>query len=767
MAFQDEEFIKRLRETFNVEAEEHLQVISSMLLELEKSPPPERRAVVIETVYREVHTLKGAARAVDMPDVETICHALESIFSDWKSKRSSPVPEGFDVMHHALDAMRTHLSPATEKGADQHRQRNELIQRLHQLQSQRPTVVSEERADVQPPPAAPTPALAAAAAHAESEKAVIADTVRVSIAKLDARLLEAEDMLVIKAMSAQRALELRELTAQFDQWWKEWGKVSAEIRTLRQAIDRKHKTGDTSRPVAASSALVNFLDWNGDYFRSMESRLTVLAAQADQDRHGVNKRVDDLLADSKKLLMLPFATVAGSFPRLVRDLCRDQGKDAELVINGGDVEIDKPILEEIKDVLIHALRNCVDHGVEKPAERTRQKKPARATIIVSVSQVNGSKVEIAVSDDGAGIDVEQVKSSAIRHGVLSQAEAAKLTESEALELIFQSDVSTSPMVTSISGRGLGMTIVRSKTEKLGGKVTIESKRGVGTTLRMLLPLTIATFRGILVRSSGQIFVVPTVNVERVLRIAHKDIHSVENRETVSLQGRPVSLARLDTVLELPPTSVRQDDSSFVPIVVVQSVGQRIAFAVDEVLHEEEVLVKPLGKVLVKVRNLSGATVLGSGKAVPVLNVTDLIKSARRRGSSLARAEAADAPTGTLLKKVLVVEDSITSRMLLKGILESAGYQVKTAVDGMDAFTVLREGPFDLVVSDVEMPRMNGFDLTRSIRADKRLAEMPVVLVTAMEAREERERGIDAGANAYIIKSSFDQSNLLSVVAKLI
>jgi two-component system chemotaxis sensor kinase CheA len=314
---------------------------------------------------------------------------------------------------------------------------------------------------------------------------------------------------------------------------------------------------------------------------------------------------------------------------------------------------------------------------------------------------------------------------------------------------------------------LGMAIVRAQTEKLGGRVSIQSTPNVGTSLRLTLPLTMATFRGVLVTVADSTFVIPTVSVERVLRIKQRDIQTVENRQVISVQGRPVSLARLEAVLEMPPRSSDNTDSTTFYVVLLHSADQRVALLVDQVLREEEFLVKVLRKPLVRIRNVAGVTVLGSGKTVPVLNSSDLMQSARAHGAAPVVALVAKKEQKAPAKKVLIAEDSITSRMLLKGILEGAGFLVSTAVDGMDAFTTLREQSFDLVVSDVEMPRMNGFDLTGRIRADKRLAELPVVLVSALESREQRERGIDAGASAYIVKSSFDQSNLLEAVHRLV
>ena len=481
----------------------------------------------------------------------------------------------------------------------------------------------------------------------------------------------------------------------------------------------------------------------------------------------IGKLVDDLLEDSKKLLLLPFATLAAPFPKLVRDLCRDQGKEADLVVQGDEVEIDKRILEEMKIPLIHLLRNSVDHGIEAPDERRRLGKPSRATITLAVSRVNGNKVELLVSDDGAGIDAGKVKASAVEHGVLTADAARQLGEAEAQRLIFEADVTTSPMITRLSGRGLGLAIVREKTEKLGGTVSVESQSRQGTQFSIVLPSTLATFRGILVEAAQRLFVVPTVHVERVARVNADEIRTVEGRDTVSLSGRAIALVRLADVLELPRAKSNGDAHAATLVLVLGTGDQRIAFAVDAVRDEQEVLVKPLRAPLSRVRNIAGATVLGSGQVAPILNVSDLLKSARKAGSAVARAAAGARPAHAEAHSVLVAEDSITSRMLLKSILESAGYKVKTAVDGMEAFTLLRAEPFDLVVSDVEMPRLNGFDLTAKIRADKKLAELPVVLVTALETREDRERGIDVGANAYIVKSSFDQSHLLDAIRRLV
>ena len=708
----ESEFLRTLRATFKVEAAEHLQTIGAGLVELEKTSVPVEQRQVVETVFRAAHSLKGAARAVDFAEIESLCQSLETLFAAWKRSESLPTQEALDEAHATVDRMSGALAEPESRALAQSNQ-----------------------------PGAATPA-------ADTNlPGVPTDTVRVTVSSLDARLLEAEEMLAAKLSLGQRAADLGALAGEFEQWRKKWAGIQPLARTASMPRE-----------------IAEFIDSNGDSLRSLEGKLTAMRRTAEQDHFTVGKLVDDLLENSKKLLMLPLATLGGLLPKLVRDLSRDRGKDAELTIRGEDVKIDKRILEELKDPLIHLLRNCVDHGVETPEQRRGAGKPPRATITLAVSRVNGNQVEIAVSDDGAGIDIEKIKTAAISRGLIAPNDAEQLTESGALALVFEADLSTSPMITDLSGRGLGLAIVREKTEKLGGRVVIESRRDTGTTIRMTLPLTLATFRGVLIKSAQRLFVVPTVQVERVTRFKVQDVQTVEGCNTLAVNGRAVALADLAEVLQLP--AARRDTAALAtPALILGTGEQRMAFAVDAILDEREVLVKPLTKPLSRVRNIAGATVLGSGEVVPILNIPDLLKSARNAAVTVRMTAPQPQPT-TPPRRVLVAEDSITSRMLLKGILESAGYEVKTAVDGMEAFTALRTEHFDVLVSDVEMPRMNGFDLTLRIRAHRALAELPVVLVTAMESREDRERGIDVGASAYLVKSNLDQSNLLEALRRL-
>jgi len=696
-------------------------------LALEKTAALEAQRPLIETVFRAAHSLKGAARAVNSTETESLCQSLEDLFAAWKRRESLPTPSTLDTAHRAVDEI--HQAIAAPVVAEQ-------------------TGSKAEEASVPSPQLFSVPT-------GENE------TVRITVSALDARLLEAEEMLAAKLTADQRVTDLGLVAGRFELWRKEWAKIQSRTRALRPTLGRV-------RAAAVASdlqGLAEFFDWNHEYLRALEGKVTALRRTAEQDRLLIGKLVDDLLENSKKLLMLPLATLGGLLSKLVRDLCRDQGKEAEFTIHGEEVAIDKRILEQLKDPLIHLLRNSVDHGIETPEQRRRAGKAPRAAITLTVSPVNSTQVEISVSDDGAGVDVEKVKTAAYRRGLVARNTSDPLDESAALALVFETDISTSPMITRVSGRGLGLAIVREKVEKLGGRVAIESHRGSGTTIRMRLPLTLATFRGVLIESAQRLFILPTAQVDRVARFKPQDVQTVEGRRTLALNGRAVALVDLAEVLQLPSTPRRPHSPEATSVLVLGAGEQRVAFAVDAVLDEREVLVKRLTKPLSRVRNIDGATILGSGEVAPILNVPDLLKSARTAGATPGPPAAA-VPSATSAKRILVVEDSITSRMLLKGILESAGYDVKTAVDGIDAFTALRAERFDLVVSDVEMPRMNGFDLTARIRAERTLAEVPVVLVTALESREDREHGIDVGANAYLVKSSLDQSDLLEALRRL-
>ncbi len=359
--------------------------------------------------------------------------------------------------------------------------------------------------------------------------------------------------------------------------------------------------------------------------------------------------------------------------------------------------------------------------------------------------------------------MEKLKNIYIKNEKISKEDVDKIADRDYINYIFSSGISTNDIVTDLSGRGLGLAIVQDAIDQLGGKVVVSTEAGKSTAFEIQLPLSLVTFRGILIDVADSRCIIPTSRVERVLKLNKEEIRSVENKLTMLYDEKIIPLTYLSDVLEL---QKKENLSQFEQIIVLADKGRKFGFVIDNLEGEQEVLVRKFNKQLVYVRNISGATILGSGEVVPILKVSDLFKSSLRIASASPIAlKSRDVEEKQ--NSVLVVEDSITSRMLLKNILEATGYHVETAIDGADGFIKLKEGNFNAVVSDVEMPRMNGFELTAKIRADKNIADMPVVLVTSLSKTEDKEKGIDVGANAYIIKSNFDQSNLLEILDRLI
>jgi two-component system chemotaxis sensor kinase CheA len=760
---KDIEFKKRIRETFRIEADEHLAAFSSGLLELEKTQSEQRYTDLIETLFREIHSLKGAARSVDQKEVETICQPLESAFSAFKRKDLTLSPKTFDLFFKTVDFLTKLINGSfAEPSAGDHLIQMELIRQLKAITEGNIVDVSKK----EPEPATEDEAVELVSVSvsetpgqwdgSKNELIKSSETVRISTSKLESLLFQAEELIQTKMAISQYLIELEDINI----WLA--GKKTGSIKW------------NVNRSMI-SAAL--FREWTDEYETSinkMEGQIAGLTRLMERDKYSIDSVVDNHLEAMRQILMLPVSSLTEIFPGMVREISHEQNKEIDFHIIGSELEIDKRILDELKDPLIHLLRNSIDHGIGLPKDRILQNKPKQGTIILIFTAMDSGMIEISLADDGRGINTELVLKAAIKSGIITRKAAENLSPGEIMSLIYQSGVSTSKIITDISGRGLGLSIVSEKIEKLNGTISIETEVNKGTTFHILLPMTIATFRGILVKLDEYMFILPTMNVERVMRVEPEKILRVKNYETIMIDNRIMSVADLGRVLGLPehqhagktkrdPGNEKQDQ---IIIVVLVSGEHHIAFRVDDVVDEQQVLVKGLGKLLNRVRNISGATILGTGKVVPVLNVSDLMKSAIKINSPGVKKSIGKhfIPKAG---KILIAEDSITSRTLIKNILETAGYQVTTSVDGADAFSKVSSDDFDIVVSDVDMPRMNGFELTARIRQDYKLHELPVVLVTALGSREDRERGIEAGADAYIVKSNFDQTDLINIIKKLI
>jgi two-component system chemotaxis sensor kinase CheA len=715
MPERGEELRARLMATFKVEAEDHLNAITGHLAALERGLPPEEVPGVVEGAFRAVHTLKGAARSVGLGDVESLCQALEQTFSRAKRAQLALSRELLGRVQEAVDGVARLLGGGAEAVGVA-----ELVRRLEDPAAPRP-----ERQVMAPPPAPSVAPSAPAAAPA-------GQTIRIDTARLESLHRRAEELLAVKLSVEERVREARGLAESLAHCREQVGGVA-------------------------------LAEGPGGQVRDAEAQARVLLERLLGDRRNLGVAVDGLHEEARRVRMMPVSSIVEPFARMVGELARAQAKEVAWEVQGAELEADRKVLETIKDPLLHLLRNAIDHGIEPPDRRERAGKPRRGRLSLRVLPLEGRRIEVCVEDDGAGIDVAGVRAAAVRARVMDAEEAEALPEEAALRLMLSSGVSTSSVVTELSGHGLGMAIASEAVERLGGELLVETRSGAGTTVRMLLPAAVATFRGLLLRAARQDFLLSIGAVERVLRVSASELASAGGRGFLRLNGRALPAGSLAAALGRGEEKEAPADGHRRPCVVLAAGEDRGAFLVDEVLGEREVLVKELTPPLVRVRHVAGAGLLGSGEVVLILRPADVLHALREvpaEPQGLAAAE--EAPPA-----ILVVDDSITTRTMERNLLESAGYRVEVAVDGMEAWTALKTGRFDLVLADVDMPRMNGFDLTARIRADAALAGLPVVLVTALESREDKEHGIEAGANAYVIKSGFDQSKLLEIIRRLV
>ena len=691
--------------------------MNHLLLELERGPAARVGERVIAELFREAHSLKGASRAVNLTEVEALSHELESLFAGMRGASADPPA---DVLQHAYQTLDS-IAAAVDRDA--------TIQAAEAPTGESP-----------PPPDGDEPGEALIPRHRASP-----GSVRVATDKVDALMADVGELLIGRTSAQRRVADVRALEAALDDWESSW------------RSPRRHLPGQDGADGAAETP-----DDPGMRLRAVRRDVAALRRLLDADARRSARIAADLQEDVRRIRMQPVSTLFQPFPRMVRDLARDHGKEVSLSISGGDVEVDRSIIELIADPLTHLLRNSVDHGIEAPELRAGAGKRVAGTVSLSARH-RGDRLVIEVADDGMGIDLDAVRSRAVEHGLLTAANAGELSDRQAMSLIFRAGLSTSRVVTDLSGRGVGLDVVRETAERLHGSVDVESRRGVGTTFCLSLPLSISSMQCLLVDARGQTFALPVSHVERALRVRPEEIRRAEGRDTVRLDGRPIVLARLADLLGLGSAGNGHDGGGTRTVVVVGSRGRHAAFLVDALTETCEAVVISLPDPLHRVRHVTGATILGSGRVAMILSPTDLMASVEQAaGPAPAAAAVPDVRPPT----ILVVEDSITTRTLEKNLLEAAGYRVRVAGDGAEGWSILQSGGCDLVIADVEMPVLDGLELTARVRADPRHRELPVVLVTSREEPADRERGIQAGADAYIVKGALDQAGLLDTIRRL-
>lgn len=741
-----------LFECFKTEASERLQRLNDGVLLLEKGQNDDS---VLDALFREAHTLKGAAGMIGCEEICAIAHGFEDVLGGIKTGGVDPALAA-GVLFRSCDAIKELLE--TEGGRQCPGLDVEgLLGKLSDLsgkERRRGRGTQNSGIDNGGPE---RPGKAGASSRRGDE------TIRVSIDKLDNLANTVGELVISRVKLAGNVDVLRQVS----EIVRNQNRVAGEICDY---VKRNNGGDHDTRSEEIMLALNRYKESNSDLME------TVLGAYGEQ--HDTTCRletiIDRLDGDVTALRMRPIAAVFDVFPRIVRDLAEEYGKTVDIEIEGGDTELDRTMLEGIKDPLMHLMRNSVDHGVESPAERKEGGKPERGHIKLSASQ-DGYRIFVTLEDDGRGIDPERIKHAAVQKGMITAEAAGKMPYDETLRLIFIPGFSTKSAVTDISGRGVGTDVVKKYVEdNLHGQVLVESKKNEYTRFTLVLPLTLAVTPSVIVKTGGQMFAIPAHSVQLGIAVCPDELRSTDGKLAVSVIDCSVPLVKMADALALPDRAVHDvtkpfsDDNQRFEVVVVENGSRRLAFAIDEIVEEQDIVVKRLAPPLDDLEFVAGVTILEKGEVVPILNVQGLLDAGEKSGQRHAGetgsfTKAEDEPK----RNILIVEDSLTTRELMKNIVRSAGYNVDAASDGLEALNIVAGKDLDLIITDIEMPRMNGFDMTQRLKEDPVTRDIPVIIVTSLFLDEEKRRGMEVGADAYIKKGDFDQTKLVETINRLV
>lgn len=601
---------------------------------------------------------------------------------------------------------------------------------------------------------------------ADSMESYTIKTLRVDTRKLDQLVAQVGELIIAKIKAKERLTDIEKLINMVEEWQRDWAKTKYAVKNIEKKPQKSALMAEGTSIYTPGKDMHSIIRENSDTLAQLANHINILYHNIQEDDTRLTLIINELEERIKNVRLLPLTTIFNMFPRMVRDIAREQKKEMELEIYGSETTVDKKIIEEIKSPLMHIIRNSIDHGIEKTEDRLKNGKSNVGKIVLSARHLESS-VLIEIIDDGRGINIEAIKEKVLEKELLSQSELEAMTETQIMNIIFWPGFSTGKEVTDISGRGVGMDVVHTKITQLNGKVKVESKLGHGCRVSIQLPVTMATIQVFLVNVAHQTFAIPTSAIKTAVLIKPDDIFFKEGRQTVLVGGVPVFLSKLSDLLELQLPKDEKQKKDKLTVLVLQTDDTNIGFIVDGLLGDQEILHKNLEPPLIRVRNVAGVTTLGSGEVCLILNVGDLIKTAQMNYGMALRSSVQQKELVAKKKDILVVDDSVTTRILERNILRAAGYNVTVAVNGLDALMKLNTQHFDLVVSDVEMPDITGFELVSRIKNDQLFSKIPVVLVTSLASEVDRQKGMTAGASAYITKGGFDQEELLGTIRRLV
>jgi two-component system chemotaxis sensor kinase CheA len=806
------DLLERVWPVFEAETREQVQALAAGVIELETTPAP--GAVV--PLRRIVHTLKGTAASLGLRDIERAAHAVEDVLVLADGGRGLPAA-AVEAVLEAARAVEDSLSAATpgqiagleevitrlgaalvprdaatpdpknlpsaaDAGdievlaaelaavcASDGDERSEHLARVRAAadglasslggraaelaarvagtagelagdRAELPRLIARAAAEVVELRAAAAAAVVAAPRFEEREpasrRALKGDerSVRVDASRLDAAAADVDQLVVGVSRRERRGRDLERAAHA----------VREALLLVQRCLDEAGLPGE-ARPRALTEGFERIREHGVELARNARE----LRREAERERIFALSLRDTL----QELRMVPAEAALLGLRPTVREVAAQLGKKVSLELSGGEVRLDRRVLDELKAPLLHLVRNALDHGIEPPEERRAAGKREEALLAVRVES-RGDRVVITVRDDGAGVSPERLRAAAVQRGVVTAADAARLGEVDAIRLAFRAGISTAPEVTALSGRGIGLDVVAEAVHRLGGGVDVSSERGRGTSFVMDVPLTITGTTGLLFRVGGGVALLPAAAIERVLLVGPEDLGTVAGEMTVCVEGDQVPFAPLAQIIG---ASGHGKATGMTVALLVASGGRRIALAVDEVLGEQAIVVSGLGRRMSSAPNIAGAAVLDDGRVVAVLQPAHLVGTARAPEEAKPQSRA----------RIIVADDSLGTRASMKTILELAGFLVLPAADGEEALALARERGCDLVVSDIQMPRLDGLGLTRRLKADPKLSHVPVILVTSLDAPEDRSAGLEAGADGYLVKRDVQRGMLLDLVRELL
>ncbi|HHT9110404.1 MAG TPA: hybrid sensor histidine kinase/response regulator [Candidatus Brocadiaceae bacterium] len=779
---------------FADENRDRIQKVNGAILAFEKDPA---NLELLKEIMRGIHTLKGTARMMGFNDIVDLSHKVEDVFVKIKEKGLQTTKELYDVVFRALDT----LANMVETKLKDAQTPIDIQDMCGQLEGVLSGYVDQTRNEASPPPLITEESGAAQASSAElpeqpeksgagtnspqyaqppsdtakpnemykeshippsgvsepegeqkkatDEGKVIQEnkkTIRIGMEKIHVLYNQLVELIMTQMAFHQRYEEMLKV----NHYVKQLKKIKTEMDVyLRpQEFVNKNLHEIITRYNTMEKCLFDELSRNSGAYKGDVVKLDTVT--------------EDIRQQVMSMRMQPVSTIFDMAPRLIRDIARQFNKEIELVISGGDVELDNIVIDMLKDPLVHLLRNAVDHGIEEPPVRISSGKKSTGVITLSAKQ-EGENVLVIIGDDGKGIDRERVKETAIRKGFLTTENAQILSDEQVYEFILKPGFSTSKIITDTSGRGVGLDVVKTVIDRLNGSLVIESQMGLGSRFVLKVPTTIALINVLVVRVGDTPFAIPSNSIEHIAYIYPNDVKTLEGKASVFIYNQTIPLVRMADIFMLEKEAENRNKS--VPIIIARSDGKKIGFMVSEFLCEKEIVFREFAGYLKRPRYFSGVTTLGTGEIVLILHMQELINAKESGGMLSERKRAQAEKPGKHM--ILIAEDSMITAELERNILVNAGYMVDVANDGIDAIDKLHMKHYDLLVTDIDMPRMNGFELTAKVRSDKRLKDIPVVVVTAREKVEDKRKGIEVGADAYILKKEFDQSSLLYTIKRLI